>query len=275
MLRQSVVVDPAAVEELMDVLLPLVPAGVFDRAAPDGQVELAWHGVEVAPAALGPHAGVLRSQEAPDDPAERRRAFRGALIVAGALAIRGPEDPPGPAGLPEVLIDSPHGEFGTGTHPTTRGCLEALLAIEPGGSFADLGCGAGVLAIVAARMGYDPVHAVDFEPASVAVARDNATRNGVAVEARAADLAAEPPPLAQTYAANVPLAVHRRLAVGLEDVTELVIASGVATGEAADAIVAYERAGLREAARLDEGGWTTLVLVRPPAAGRVPEREGA
>jgi ribosomal protein L11 methyltransferase len=61
-----------------------------------------------------------------------------------------------PAGLIDLVID-PGQAFGTGSHDTTRLCLEALLELAPGGPLVDLGCGSGVLAIAAAGFaGEDP-----------------------------------------------------------------------------------------------------------------------
>ena len=60
-----------------------------------------------------------------------------------------------------VLWSDPGQAFGTGTHATTALCLELMLELDPVGSFADLGCGSGVLAIAAAKLGFAPVHAVD------------------------------------------------------------------------------------------------------------------
>jgi ribosomal protein L11 methyltransferase len=70
-----------------------------------------------------------------------------------------------------------------GTHPTTRTCLELMFAISPRGSFADLGCGSGVLAILAGVLGFAPLTAVDLQPGSVEVTRVNAARAGVEVQA--------------------------------------------------------------------------------------------
>jgi ribosomal protein L11 methyltransferase len=262
MLRRSVTVREADVEAALDVLLPALPAGVHERPAGEGLVELAWFG-PVRPPDLGELAVAFSSEDAPDDPRARRRAYRGAVVVAGAVAIRAPEDPPGPPGLPEVVLEAGHGEFGTGAHPTTRACLEILLHLEPGGALADLGCGAGTLAIVAARMGYRPVLALDLEPASVEATRRNARRNGVEVEARCADLLAVSPPPAATLLANLPLAVHRRVAARLGAVTRAVVVSGVVEAGAEAALEGYARAGLEEVGRTVSGGWTTALVARP------------
>ncbi|EXI92555.1 MAG: Ribosomal protein L11 methyltransferase [Candidatus Accumulibacter sp. BA-94] len=71
--------------------------------------------------------------------------------------------------------------FGTGSHPTTRLCLEWLeRSVRPGVSLLDYGCGSGVLAIAAGRLGASEVVGVDIDPQAVVAARDNAAANGVA-----------------------------------------------------------------------------------------------
>ncbi len=93
------------------------------------------------------------------------------------------------------LILDPGMAFGTGAHPTTRLCLEWLERhVTPGGSVLDYGCGSGILAIAAARLGAERVCGVDIDPHAVAVARRNAEANGVkAVFADSAE------PLAGTF----------------------------------------------------------------------------
>jgi ribosomal protein L11 methyltransferase len=107
--------------------------------------------------------------------------------------LRGTESP--------VLIELDPGlAFGTGTHPTTALCLEWLDAAPLGGKrVIDYGCGSGILAIAAARLGAAGVLAVDIDPQALLATRDNAERNGVAqliesrlVEDGADDSGAEP-----------------------------------------------------------------------------------
>jgi ribosomal protein L11 methyltransferase len=82
----------------------------------------------------------------------------------------------------EVVIRlEPGMAFGTGLHPTTRLCLEALETyLSPGTTVLDLGTGSGVLAISAAKLGARAVMALDADPVAVDVARDNVAMNGVA-----------------------------------------------------------------------------------------------
>lgn len=78
------------------------------------------------------------------------------------------------------LILDPGMAFGTGSHPTTRLCLEWLERyVTAGCSLLDYGCGSGILAIAAARLGANPVTGVDIDPQAVDAAKANAERNGV------------------------------------------------------------------------------------------------
>lgn len=83
-----------------------------------------------------------------------------------------------------VIVLDPGQAFGTGDHPTTRGCLELMEDWDfEGRSVADIGCGSGVLSVAAMMRGAASVEAVDVEALSVQSTRDNAERNGVAVAA--------------------------------------------------------------------------------------------
>ncbi|MBL9137480.1 MAG: 50S ribosomal protein L11 methyltransferase [Verrucomicrobiales bacterium] len=89
-------------------------------------------------------------------------------------------------GQVEVVLD-PGLSFGTGQHPTTDFCLRELVRLRKasdaaGTAMMDVGTGSGILAIAAAKLGYRPVTAFDFDPEAVGVARRNAADNGVARE---------------------------------------------------------------------------------------------
>ena len=80
-----------------------------------------------------------------------------------------------------VIRLEPGQAFGTGLHPTTRLCLEALeRLVRPGCTVLDVGTGSGVLAIAAALLGADPVLALDADPVAVRTAAENVAANGVA-----------------------------------------------------------------------------------------------
>jgi len=81
-----------------------------------------------------------------------------------------------------VVILDPGLSFGTGQHPTTSFCLGEIARCHKGDmtqSFLDIGTGSGILAIAAAKLGYQPVQAFDFDPESVRVAKANARKNRV------------------------------------------------------------------------------------------------
>jgi ribosomal protein L11 methyltransferase len=253
-----------AAQEAVDALVPLLPRGVHERALGDGRTEVFFYEhADALPPRDALHEAArttdFEEDDVPDDPRERRARHGRGWEIAGRLRVRSPYDPPGDGTLPELVVESVAGAFGTGAHPTTRMCLELLLGLQPGGPFADLGCGAGVLAIAAAKLGWGPVLAVDHEPQSVAATQRNAERNGVALEAMQLDLAAVAPPPAPTLAANVPPEVHAKLAAALPPAVIHAIVSGFTDSEH-DAVVAlYE--GFVPRRRLGTG-WQAVLLER-------------
>ena len=100
-------------------------------------------------------------------------------VLVGRLWV-GPPWEPAPAGAVPVVID-PGRAFGTGAHPTTRLCLELLQEVEPT-SVLDVGCGSGVLAIAAAKLGFAPVGAFDLDEVAMETTAANAEANDAGVE---------------------------------------------------------------------------------------------
>lgn len=163
----------------------------------------------------------------------------------------------------EIVID-PGRAFGTGGHPTTRLCLELLLGEEPNGSCVDIGCGSGVLAIAAAMLGWEPVLAVDHDPASVEATSVNARENGVLLETARFDLLHDgAAPSGNLVVANLLRPLLLALAgEGLQgSPPRTLIASGLLVGEADEVSEALGSAfGMAEAARASEGDWAALLL---------------
>lgn len=129
-------------------------------------------------------------------------------VRAGGLWIGPPWLDP-PSDEPAVVVD-PGRAFGTGAHPTTRLCIEVLAELERG-SLLDAGCGSGVVAVAAARLGYAPVHAVDFDPIAVEVARETAAANDVSLAVVRADVLGDELPAADVLVANIERAVVEAL----------------------------------------------------------------
>ena len=126
-----------------------------------------------------------------------------------------------------VVID-PGRAFGTGAHETTRLCLELLLELDRG-SFLDVGCGSGVLAIAAVRLGFAPVVALDVDDAAVDAARRNAKANGVDLVIKRADATSESLPESAVAVANVTLETVEALGPRIE--TSHLITSGYLVGD--------------------------------------------
>jgi ribosomal protein L11 methyltransferase len=248
----------------------MLPGGV--REIPRGRhVELRMRGDDLpALADLVRITGRRRSQfserEVPDDWLARRRADYEPDLIGRRLVVAPDWAPRSAAEIELVLTEG--AAFGGGTHPTTRTCLEVLLGLTPAGTFADLGCGTGVLGILAARLGWDPVLAVDINPGSVETARANASANGVTLDARVLDLEADPPPVTDALAANIAPSVHDRIAAALpEPAPRVGLMSGFHSSEADRVAEAYGPRGLGVRRRFDVDGWSILLLGRdlPPA----------
>jgi ribosomal protein L11 methyltransferase len=256
-------------EDLLDGLMPLLPAGVRERAVAGGEVELTTV-VPVAPEreALEAAAGIplagWRDEPVPADWRARRARFGGgSFLVGGRLVVRSPWDPAPGDGVVDLVLERGGGGFGSGSHATTRMCLELLLELAPSGAAADLGCGLGTLAIAAARLGWSPVVGLDRMEGAIAMARANAARNGVAVDWHVADLETTPIPTAPLLLVNAPPPVHARIAAALTaSPVHHVIASGLVPAELDAAIAAYAAAGLGVAGRRDEDGWAAALLER-------------
>ena len=261
----ALIIRAGELDDVLDRLLPVVPQGVFELPAGDDRLELGIYGDDPAREALEAAAGaaLLELRESDGDPARLRlEAIARRPPIGGRVVVRPEGAPPPAADLVDLVIEGPLGAFGAGTHPTTVMCIELLLGLEPGGAFADLGCGTGVLAILAAKLGWAPAIALDHEQTAVEAAQANAARNGVSVEVVRADLLATPPPPAPTLVANVPGFVHEAVAGRLAPETRTVLVSGVVDDDLEDVVGAYGRAGLQPAAQAVRRSWAAALLVR-------------
>lgn len=175
-----------------------------------------------------------------------------------------------------VIALDPGMAFGTGLHPTTRLCLAALEAVADrglldGGRVLDVGCGSGILAIAAARLGAATVLGLDTDPIAVEATLANARRNRLVrrIRARVGSLpAGEGPPTGgfDVVLANLIASVLIQLAEGL--IAELrpggiLVASGIFIDREADVRSAFEAAGLVIDRRTAEGEWVALEARRP------------
>jgi ribosomal protein L11 methyltransferase len=209
---------------------------------------------------------------APTPPVVIRRHF---VITAG-------RDPDGRAALERrypgrhVLSVPAELAFGTGDHATTATCLRILCdlhdrgALAPGFRCLDLGCGTGVLAIAAQRLGASHCHGIDYDPAAVRVARSNAATNRcprrAVTFARADALAWDPAGRYDLVFANLFSDVLARLFPNLRRAlapgSHLVV-SGMLNEQAPACLAAARAAGLQSTETRRRGKWTTALLRRP------------
>jgi ribosomal protein L11 methyltransferase len=259
-IRLAVRVRRGDAERVLAELLDLAPDGLEERDLGDA-VEYALYGAagelpelgELRAAAGGALVDVS-SREVADDWAERWREFHRPLVLGDRLVVRPPwisPDSAAPAAL-DVVIE-PGQAFGTGAHATTRLCLELLLDLEPGDGLLDLGCGSGVLAITAARIGWRGVRAVDHDP--------------LAVEATRVDLRTDPLPSAPTVLANLVRPLLLAYAQRLARPPATLIAGGLLAGEEDEIAAAVARHGLAERARVRRGEWAAVQFMLNSHAG--------
>ena len=152
--------------------------------------------------------------------------------------------------------------FGTGSHPTTRLCLQWLEANVRGGeSVLDYGCGSGILAIAAMKLGAARVTGVDIDPDAVRAARDNAAANA---HVRSSRPDAPPPPPADLIVANIlanPLRVLAPLLAAQTRPGGRLVLAGLLDAQTDDVAAAY--AGWFDMRPFDRAeGWTALEGVR-------------
>jgi ribosomal protein L11 methyltransferase len=231
-------------EEARAAMLELFPDG-FEEADRPGVIELAAYTDPAGAARLWRAFGEYSWSEVPEDWQHRWREFHRAVRI-GPLWV-GPPWLEAPDDAIAVVID-PGRAFGTGAHPTTQLCLRNLIDLAgAGGSVVDIGCGSGVLAIAAAKLGFAPVVALDHDPITLQAAAANAQANDATVDLRLAEAIEDPLP-------DVDVAVANISATAIEAVGERVAAPSLVTsGYLASERPALERFQLVERRELD--GW--------------------
>ena len=174
---------------------------------------------------------------------------------------RGPED--------VVLTLDPGMAFGTGTHDTTRLCMELLEEyVRPETALLDVGTGSGILAVAALLLGAKSAVGVDIDEVAVRVARENAELNGVSdrVNFLAGDLVDRVSGRFGLVSANIVADVILRLIPDLERFLEpggVFVASGVIDAREREVAEALAAAGYLPLSRRESGGWVALAVRRP------------
>lgn len=238
--------NPQGMEELMQVRQILACLKAQDPDGKYGRLELEMKDVDEEdwsnawkkyyhPVQVGEHLVVCPSWEAYD---------------------RQPDD--------VVLTLNPGMAFGTGTHDTTRLCMELLEKyITPQDTVLDVGCGSGILAITAALLGANKIIGCDIDEVAVKVAGENAALNGVQdrIAFHQGDLTSQVEGSFQIICANIVADVIIRLS---EDVGRylakdgIFITSGIIDTREQDVLNALEQNGFQVIERRTSGGWVAL-----------------
>lgn len=280
---QTVVIrsDPEMAEVAADDLRSWGAAAVEERpTGTDMIVELVAVLGEPGPDLEAALAGLsltwdVRLETVDAAPAETWKAFAMPVPVGDWLVLRPEWVPPGQGNgrvadtsRIEIVID-PGGSFGLGDHPTTRLCAAALgRLVHEGDRVLDMGCGSGVLSIVALRLGASRALAVDIAGEAVAATRHNAALNGVSdrIEARLGSRVPEGSHdlVLANILAPILIELCAPLAASITPGGRIVL-SGLLAEHHQHVVDAYCAAGLESIGRETLEGWCALEFRRPDA----------
>lgn len=195
------------------------------------------------------------------------------LLRVGKRLVIKPSWIPYEAEENEVIIElDPGMAFGTGYHPTTKMCLEALEGLmQPGMEVLDLGTGSGILAIAAARLGAASILALDTDPTAVKAARSNFRASGTGTKRLHLVRGSLPHPLAREgrfdlATANISAKIIQDRAPYLHQVLKpggILIASGVIDKQRQELMDTLTAAGLTHETTYETEDWVALLLSKP------------
>jgi ribosomal protein L11 methyltransferase len=287
-LEASITVDNEAAEAAAEVLSRYAHRGVVIEASPDGgsagtvtvraylpadeRAQANRHHIEEALWHLGqiwPIPAPIFHSIAEDDWTEAWKKQLRVLHVGQHIVIRPSwlDYTPMPDDI--VIQLDPGMAFGTGLHPTTQLCLEALeMLVQPGMDVLDVGTGSGILAIAAARLGARDVIAVDSDPTAVKTARENVVVNGAQEIVSVLDGSLDEIVgdydaiainiLAQVIVETVQHGLSARVRPGGK-----IIAAGILIDQESDVAAAMDQQGLTLIERRQRDDWVCLVGERP------------
>jgi ribosomal protein L11 methyltransferase len=244
---------------------PLKELRALEPRLKAGFEEIEMYGVDTAP------AEIVIAKVKREDWAESWKKYFKTIRIGRKLLIKPSwSEEKGVKGQAVVELD-PGLSFGTGQHPTTWYCLKQIVdAAQPGAGLMDIGCGSGILAISAAKLGYAPVEAFDFDPVAVRIAQANMRRNRVEKEIDCArkDLTKLPLKVARKFdvvcanlVADLLIDEADRILNRLKEDGRLVVAGILATqfGEVEEA---YEKKGMKLVDTKTEREWQSGLFMR-------------
>ncbi len=201
-----------------------------------------------------------------DDWADKWKAFFKPTPVGERLFVRPIWIDDYDAGDRAVLNIEPGAAFGTGTHDTTRLCLETLdKIIKDGDTVLDIGCGSGILAIASMLLGATEGFGVDIDELAVKTAKENGKMNGLdepELKFVCGDLADKVTKQYDVVVANIVADIIILFSTQVRAFMKQgakFIASGIIDTRADEVVNALQSAGLKLAERIEHGGWVCLV----------------
>ncbi len=201
-----------------------------------------------------------------DDWADKWKAFFKPTPVGERLFVRPVWIDDYNSGDRVVLNIEPGAAFGTGTHETTRLCLETLdKIIKEGDTVLDIGCGSGILAIASMLLGATEGFGVDIDPLAVKTAVENGKMNGLGepqLQFVCGDLADKVTKKYDVVVANIVADIIILFSTQVRAFMKQgakFVASGIIDSRADEVVLALQNAGLFVKERIEENGWVCLV----------------
>jgi len=169
-----------------------------------------------------------------------------------------------------VIAIEPGMSFGTGLHATTRACVKLIEKLRNCEikklNLVDMGCGSGILAIAARKLGFTHVSGYDFDPLAVKVSHENAELNGVGdIPFAVGDILKPPLPKADIFVANILAPVLEEAALFVRDAVARgghLILSGILASQYDSVKAVYEGLGFRELETEVEGEWKSGLFTK-------------
>lgn len=231
--------------------------------------ELAFLRERLSTAGLADVAGLELNGVNEEDWANAWRAYYKPLHIGERMVIVPAWESYDPKDNEIVVTMDPGMAFGTGSHETTRlviGLLEKYT--KPGCRMLDVGCGSGILAICASKLGAGECRAYDIDPTAVRVANENVEKSGLTnVTCAVADLlrGVDDSCPYDLITANIVADIIIRMApdVGkhMHEKTVLLI-SGIILGRSEDVVEALEQSGLRVVERVVDNDWCAMAVMK-------------